>query len=363
MVFSVTGNRAVWTLGPEYFLIEENRDSHDDGGTATVQSSCEDTTSLPTKEVRSWEDGKSKFKLMKGIPGIEPDIPLDREKTCPNCRYTSDHAKNPYVSHCQLFRLVGARGLWTIGSEYFLKEEPIGLYPDGDAPTVELLRAFTTVPVVTDMISWTDGESKFSFTKRAPGRPLSELRIFAEDDNRISVEDDNRIGDELCEYMRQVRQFTSPVPMTVDGKRIYDNIFTHSSGQKLSLPSTIDEFRDQLRDRLIAGGKHAPHSIRAFQRDFPKERGRFVLTHGDLHPSNIIIHNGHISAILDWEHAGYYPVWWEYANEAYLSKADRGIYSAIGVYPDACRFCATWMGKFDMGTRYIPERSIFCSKW
>ena len=37
----------------------------------------------------------------------------------------------------------------------------------------------------------------------------------------------------------------------------------------------------------------------------------FTFTHNDLCPGNIMIHEGHVSGIIDWDEAGYYPVWYE----------------------------------------------------
>ena len=41
---------------------------------------------------------------------------------------------------------------------------------------------------------------------------------------------------------------------------------------------------------------------------------RIVLTHGDLVPRNILVKNGRIVGIIDWEMAGFYPEYWEYAK-------------------------------------------------
>lgn len=44
---------------------------------------------------------------------------------------------------------------------------------------------------------------------------------------------------------------------------------------------------------------------------------RAVFTHGDINPRNIMIEGGDrpsVSGIFDWQTAGWYPVWWEYAN-------------------------------------------------
>jgi aminoglycoside phosphotransferase len=39
---------------------------------------------------------------------------------------------------------------------------------------------------------------------------------------------------------------------------------------------------------------------------------KFVLTHGDLSDRNIMVHNGKITGIIDWEYGGFYPEYWEY---------------------------------------------------
>ena len=44
------------------------------------------------------------------------------------------------------------------------------------------------------------------------------------------------------------------------------------------------------------------------KRNFPKSEP-YVLTHGDLNLSNIIVQDDKIEAIINWECSGYYP-WW-----------------------------------------------------
>lgn len=49
-------------------------------------------------------------------------------------------------------------------------------------------------------------------------------------------------------------------------------------------------------------------SYREIQSTF-SDSAPFVLTHADLNMGNIIVHDGKILAIINWELAGYYP-WW-----------------------------------------------------
>ncbi|KAH9922961.1 uncharacterized protein B0H18DRAFT_1182825 [Fomitopsis serialis] len=39
-----------------------------------------------------------------------------------------------------------------------------------------------------------------------------------------------------------------------------------------------------------------------------------VFTHGDLMPHNIMVKDGHITGIIDWEAAGWYPEYWEFTT-------------------------------------------------
>jgi thiamine kinase-like enzyme len=41
---------------------------------------------------------------------------------------------------------------------------------------------------------------------------------------------------------------------------------------------------------------------------------RILLTHGDISPRNIMVRNGHIAAIIDWQYAGWYPEYWEFTK-------------------------------------------------
>lgn len=43
-----------------------------------------------------------------------------------------------------------------------------------------------------------------------------------------------------------------------------------------------------------------------------------VFTHGDFRPPNIIVKDGRVSAIIDWELSGWYPEYWEFAKAFFL---------------------------------------------
>lgn len=70
--------------------------------------------------------------------------------------------------------------------------------------------------------------------------------------------------------------------------------------------SSMTEFFDWARRCALTGGisptkwdsEIAPHI---------RFDSRIVLTHGDLFPRNILVRDGHLAAIIDWELAGWWP--------------------------------------------------------
>jgi aminoglycoside phosphotransferase (APT) family kinase protein len=48
---------------------------------------------------------------------------------------------------------------------------------------------------------------------------------------------------------------------------------------------------------------------------------RFVLTHGDLTPRNIMVEGARVTGIVDWERSGFFPEWAEYAFAMKLGHA------------------------------------------
>ena len=45
-----------------------------------------------------------------------------------------------------------------------------------------------------------------------------------------------------------------------------------------------------------------------------KDNHRWRFTHGDMGPRNILVENGRITGVVDWELSGWYPEYWEYVK-------------------------------------------------
>ncbi|KAF9230802.1 hypothetical protein BU15DRAFT_56867 [Melanogaster broomeanus] len=56
-----------------------------------------------------------------------------------------------------------------------------------------------------------------------------------------------------------------------------------------------------------------PHAFSSVRDCFPTEAPVYF-THGDLLSGNILVDGSRITAIIDWETAGFYPEFWEYCR-------------------------------------------------
>ena len=61
-----------------------------------------------------------------------------------------------------------------------------------------------------------------------------------------------------------------------------------------------------------------------------KKQHDIVYSHGDFNPWNILVtYDGHLSAILDWEQAGWYPEYWEYTRALMWQRPGQCWYEII----------------------------------
>ncbi|QKX55273.1 uncharacterized protein TRUGW13939_02365 [Talaromyces rugulosus] len=104
---------------------------------------------------------------------------------------------------------------------------------------------------------------------------------------------------------------------SVDGSPCEDPVFCAEIGG-FSPYKTEEDFKEGLvrAMRLSPNNSRVDH-IAKLVKALPKHE--IVLTHSDIAPRNIIVRGDHIVGILDWEMAGFYPAYWEYAKALYMT--------------------------------------------
>ncbi|KXT00473.1 hypothetical protein AC578_1914 [Pseudocercospora eumusae] len=116
-----------------------------------------------------------------------------------------------------------------------------------------------------------------------------QLRHIVADMRRAQARDRPRIG-AFSGPVRDCRQFSDYVGGPFDCEAEFNTAFV------------LD---------FLAG---TPSLIRSAVADALSTDSRIVFTHGDLTPRNIIVKEGRVQALLDWEYAGWYPEYWEYVK-------------------------------------------------
>ncbi|KAF5646873.1 aminoglycoside 3 phosphotransferase [Fusarium sp. NRRL 52700] len=90
---------------------------------------------------------------------------------------------------------------------------------------------------------------------------------------------------------------------------------------------------------------------KVLERHRRKSTGRFVLTHGDISPRNIMVDGTTITGIIDWELSGFYPEYVEYAFALGIGTGIEEWWKPV--LKEVLEPCSSEIVKF---TRLIEER-------
>lgn len=126
----------------------------------------------------------------------------------------------------------------------------------------------------------------------------------------ITAEQKDHIIAQLSGYMNELRTIKASQIATVDYKPCRDQFFTdvatiwgpykteRAFHEALSTAVRQDDAWSRMVSQFLATiGEHDT-----------------VLTHNDFTPRNILVKDGNVVALLDWELSGFYPDYWEYVK-------------------------------------------------
>ncbi|KAF1912127.1 kinase-like domain-containing protein [Ampelomyces quisqualis] len=223
---------------------------------------------------------------------------------CSACGWTSQKQRCcHYASTVKLFYGADARGVWYIGTDFVLKERP------ADPPTYEVtntqfLHAHTSVPITEIAKHWLDKDGRqFIMVDRVEGEDLQTAWPTLSQDAKI------RIAGQTASFLEQLRNLQSDKMASIGNAPLYSGwLFLQGAGT----PHGPFASEDELWQSLVRKLEKLPEKVRdAFHKRLPP-CAPYTFTHGDLTTVNIMVKDGNLVAIIDWERAGYFPVWWEY---------------------------------------------------
>ncbi|PSN60500.1 kinase-like protein [Corynespora cassiicola Philippines] len=169
-----------------------------------------------------------------------------------------------------------------------------------EGATMRYLAEKTTIPVPKVYCSFLHKNRAYIVMERIQGEELPKAW------KSLSEESVEKILSQLKRILQELRSLTPPPGTGVEscvGGSLYDSY--------ISWKSTRDLNPGDLEDREKNQDWHDLQEMMS-QQDGPWSPPTF--THGDLNPFNILVRDGKVVGIVDWEFSGWYPHYWEYTS-------------------------------------------------
>lgn len=275
-----------------------------------------------------------------------------RKVLCHNCNWNSrDEIASHYTSRVKLAYIGGGRNsaIWDLGPNgpWMLKDttnSPTDLVTK-DYTTQKILRKrIPSLPLV-EMHKFEGPGDKFNFIVMARAKGDSMAKVW----HTLTWEQKSDVLLDLKKHIREWRQVTSPRMWNLDGSELVDGFIGSCTGfgciktgqnEEEWLENLTPAVRKGILSNLWFGRngwtkdqkvldswvEEADEKVAKLMGRFPRG-GPYVLTHCDLHSENVFISNDNakkkweVSAIIDWELAGFYP-WWVESFRTCLEACD-----------------------------------------
>ncbi|OJJ67124.1 hypothetical protein ASPBRDRAFT_136536 [Aspergillus brasiliensis CBS 101740] len=206
------------------------------------------------------------------------------------------------ISQVKVFHQTGDIFLWSLGSEVVLKDRGKGP-PTDEASIIQFVQEQTSIPVPKVLKNWKEDDHKLIMMD-VTGQPLNTIWPS------LSFEQRQSIAKQTVEYLLELRQFQSDRMQSLDGGPVFDNsFFVYWDDRCPRGPfASDDELWAEMERRLP---ECVSEAVRNQLRSLMPPSTPYTLTHGDLSSNNIMVKDGRVTGIIDWETAAYMPVWWE----------------------------------------------------
>jgi hypothetical protein len=275
-------------------------------------------------------DNYKELRAKQGRLVVEKGFAHETHTLCWACGWTNyNQLHSPYSPRVKMHHTRQNMGLWDLGGQWVLRDEPNDASQSYDFMTQKFLRGQPgldirpggSIPLVEDQIALSKPDDLTTFTLMRQAQGLSLVYLCP----KLSEAQKAGYVRQMAAVIKALRQFTRPSPQKVDGSLLDDFIIGHCTTRHApsctKMGATIDAWLDNLEPTL-RGGLSSLHEtnhptiidakMAELRASFPAG-GPYYLTHGDLNMSNIIVKDDKISAIIDWEMAGFYP-WWAERN-------------------------------------------------
>ncbi|KAF5962855.1 protein kinase-like domain-containing protein [Fusarium bulbicola] len=249
-------------------------------------------------------------------------------------RRASEHAVSALITAWSLvpatFRVQAYRVLSLLGGYIYepsisrrVQRLPFGMYLKvldaeehevlaNEHGALQLARRYTHILIPRPLDLVTNGGHSYLLTSQIPGLRLG-MCIDAMSDREV-----NSLVYDLQKCIRELRE----IPKSVAP----DYMITNAVGKacfdyRIIAGSDYDEERGDLAGPFVDETEfNKKLQVGALPDGAHRIGHRIFFSHADLNMRNILIHNGRLSGIVDWESSGWYPEYWDYTNAYFITK-------------------------------------------
>ncbi|KAL5336018.1 hypothetical protein BJX70DRAFT_373895 [Aspergillus crustosus] len=206
------------------------------------------------------------------------------------------------------------RKLYPLEATVWAQRLPFGLYikqcsraPHNEPNVLKLIKDKTTIPAPLLIDTWEyDGTVNILMT-RLQGTQIGYVYHL------MSYAERNQFSDDLRNCVDQLRKLENTTPYLICdslGGPIVDHRIPSGTGGPWK---TEADFNEHLTSHVTASFSKVVEL-----KDLPvREHKNFYFSHSDFHPSNLLVHRGRLSGIVDWESGGFRPEYWEFTKAIY----------------------------------------------
>ena len=177
-----------------------------------------------------------------------------------------------------------------------------------EAAALRLVRDRTTIPVPCVKEAYVDAKTKTGY--------IAMEYVEGEQLDNAWPTFNNRQKQDIClqlrGYIEQLHAIRGKRVESVTGGHLEEPFFSDNP-TAFGPYHTVAQFHEGIMHALLQRDQSSWTSmVSRFIKTIPQYD--ICLTHGDLAPRNILVRDGKIVAILDWESCGFYPAYWEYVK-------------------------------------------------
>ncbi|KAF2193626.1 kinase-like protein [Zopfia rhizophila CBS 207.26] len=184
-----------------------------------------------------------------------------------------------------------------------------------EAESMTFIRNHTTIPVPRVLNTYEEEGYRYILMEFVEGELLEKIW------GKLSSSERSVILNELKDYICQMRQIKcpngTPIGSITGGPAIDRRQLDSAKDGPFKSEADFNEWQ------LAQLHEETPLSRRDLFAALHRTDHEIVFSHGDLAFHNIIVREGHIAAIIDWEYSGWYPEHWDYCKtRSFLSGTD-----------------------------------------